>query len=143
MIIYNNLGEDADIMSLQSLYTYVALIFTVCIVKVTQPLINDIWWQSVFLLHFIDLSASAGSKVVVITANAWSDEQSYLSVVQTNVDMYRGIIPRLAQLSPKAVLLIASQPGSENKSKLALFIIFINASSLTVNFSHFNQQLLI
>lgn len=57
-----------------------------------------------------DLSASAGSKVVVITANAWSDEQSYLSVVQTNVDMYRGIIPRLAQLSPKAMLLIASQP---------------------------------
>ncbi|XP_016403310.1 ubiquitin-conjugating enzyme E2 variant 3-like, partial [Sinocyclocheilus rhinocerous] len=56
------------------------------------------------------LSASAGSKVVVITANAWSDEQSYLSVVQTNVDMYGGIIPRLAQLSPKAVLLIASQP---------------------------------
>lgn len=42
MIICNNLGEDADIMSLQSLYTYVALIFTVCIVKVTQPLINDI-----------------------------------------------------------------------------------------------------
>uniref|UniRef100_A0A8C1V8S7 UEV domain-containing protein n=1 Tax=Cyprinus carpio TaxID=7962 RepID=A0A8C1V8S7_CYPCA len=57
-----------------------------------------------------DLSASAGSKVVVITANAWSDEQSYLSVVQTNVDMYRSIIPRLAQLSPKAVLLVASQP---------------------------------
>ncbi|XP_016408489.1 ubiquitin-conjugating enzyme E2 variant 3 [Sinocyclocheilus rhinocerous] len=57
-----------------------------------------------------DLSASVGSKVVVITANAWSDEQSYLSVVQTNVDMYRSIIPRLAQLSPKAVLLVASQP---------------------------------
>ncbi|XP_051549020.1 ubiquitin-conjugating enzyme E2 variant 3 [Myxocyprinus asiaticus] len=57
-----------------------------------------------------DLSASAGSKVVVITANAWSDEQSYASVVQTNVDMYRRIIPHLAQLSPKAVLLIASQP---------------------------------
>ncbi|XP_051975779.1 ubiquitin-conjugating enzyme E2 variant 3-like isoform X2 [Xyrauchen texanus] len=57
-----------------------------------------------------DLSASAASKVVVITANAWSDEQSYVSVVQTNVDMYRGIIPHLAQLSPKAVLLIASQP---------------------------------
>lgn len=57
-----------------------------------------------------ELVASAGSKVVVVTANAWSDEQSYLSVVQTNVDMYRGIIPHLAQLSPKAVLLIASQP---------------------------------
>ncbi|KAI7811761.1 ubiquitin-conjugating enzyme E2 variant 3, partial [Triplophysa rosa] len=57
-----------------------------------------------------DLSASAGSKVVIVTANAWSDEQSYASVVQTNVDLYRGMIARLAQLSPKAVLLIASQP---------------------------------
>ncbi|XP_078113671.1 ubiquitin-conjugating enzyme E2 variant 3 [Sander vitreus] len=57
-----------------------------------------------------DLSASAGSTVVVVTANAWSSEQSYLSVVQTNVDLYRGIIPNLARLSPNAVMLIASQP---------------------------------
>lgn len=57
-----------------------------------------------------DLSASAGSKVVVVTANAWSEEQSYVSVVQTNVDMYRRIIPSLARLSPTAVLLIVSQP---------------------------------
>lgn len=57
-----------------------------------------------------DLSASAGSKVVVVTANAWSSEQSYVSVVQTNVDLYRGIIPNLAHLSPYAVMLIASQP---------------------------------
>ncbi|XP_012683608.2 ubiquitin-conjugating enzyme E2 variant 3 [Clupea harengus] len=57
-----------------------------------------------------DLSASAGSKVVVVTANAWSNEQSYASVVQTNVDLYRGIIPGLARHSPNAVLLIASQP---------------------------------
>ncbi|XP_055049267.2 ubiquitin-conjugating enzyme E2 variant 3 isoform X1 [Misgurnus anguillicaudatus] len=57
-----------------------------------------------------DLAASAESKVVIVTANAWNDEQSYVSVVQTNVDMYRSIIPRLAQLSPNAILLIASQP---------------------------------
>ncbi|XP_029008380.1 ubiquitin-conjugating enzyme E2 variant 3 [Betta splendens] len=57
-----------------------------------------------------DISASAGSRVVVVTANAWSSEQSYLSVVQTNVDMYRGIIPNLARLSPYAVIIIASQP---------------------------------
>ncbi|KAJ3596086.1 hypothetical protein NHX12_002495 [Muraenolepis orangiensis] len=57
-----------------------------------------------------DLSASAGSRVVVVTANAWSNEQSYASVVQTNVDMYRGVIPVLAHLSPNAVMLIASQP---------------------------------
>uniref|UniRef100_A0A3P8SPL2 UEV and lactate/malate dehyrogenase domains n=1 Tax=Amphiprion percula TaxID=161767 RepID=A0A3P8SPL2_AMPPE len=57
-----------------------------------------------------DLSASAGSRVVVVTANAWSSEQSYVSVVQTNVHLYRGIIPNLARLSPNAVMLIASQP---------------------------------
>ncbi|KAM7414258.1 hypothetical protein PAMA_019195 [Pampus argenteus] len=57
-----------------------------------------------------DMSASAGSRVVVVTANAWSSEQSYVSVVQTNVDLYRGIIPNLAHLSPNAVMLIASQP---------------------------------
>ncbi|KAF3854597.1 hypothetical protein F7725_022652 [Dissostichus mawsoni] len=57
-----------------------------------------------------DLSASAGSRVVVVTANSWSSEQSYASVVQNNVDMYRGIIPTVAQLSPNAVMLIASQP---------------------------------
>lgn len=59
----------------------------------------------------LDFSASAGSRVVVVTANAWSSEQSYISVVQTNVDLYRGIIPSLARLSPNAVMLIASQPG--------------------------------
>lgn len=57
------------------------------------------------------MSASVGSRVVVVTANAWSNEQSYVSVVQTNVDLYRGIIPNLARLSPNAVFLIASQPG--------------------------------
>ncbi|CAG01136.1 unnamed protein product [Tetraodon nigroviridis] len=59
---------------------------------------------------FRDLSASAGSRVIVVTANAWSGEQSYVSVVQTNVDMYRGLIPHLARLSPDAVMIIASQP---------------------------------
>lgn len=57
-----------------------------------------------------DLSSSAGSRVVVVTANAWSSEQSYAKVVQTNVDMYRKIIPNLARLSPSAVIIIASQP---------------------------------
>lgn len=47
----------------------------------------------------------------MVTANAWSSEQSYVSVVQTNVDMYRGIIPHVARLSPDAVMIIASQPG--------------------------------
>uniref|UniRef100_A0AAY5EF68 UEV domain-containing protein n=1 Tax=Electrophorus electricus TaxID=8005 RepID=A0AAY5EF68_ELEEL len=57
-----------------------------------------------------DLAASAGSRVVVFTMNAWSEEQSYVSVVQTNVDMYRQMVPVVAQLSPAAVLVVASQP---------------------------------
>lgn len=57
-----------------------------------------------------DFSASAGSRVVVVTANAWSGEQSYVSVVQTNVDLFKKIIPNLARLSPNAIMLIASQP---------------------------------
>ncbi|KAM3608748.1 uncharacterized protein V6R79_003997 [Siganus canaliculatus] len=57
-----------------------------------------------------DFSATAGSRVIVVTANAWSSEQSYVNVVQTNVDLYRGIIPNLARLSPNAVMIVASQP---------------------------------
>lgn len=57
-----------------------------------------------------DFAASAGSRVVVVTANAWSSEQSYVTVVQTNVDLYKGIIPNVARLSPNAVMIIASQP---------------------------------
>ena len=48
----------------------------------------------------------------MVTANAWSNEQSYEGVVQTNVDMYRGIIPALARHCPHAVMLIASHPGT-------------------------------
>lgn len=72
-------------------------------------------------LALADLSASAGSKVVVVTANAWSNEQSYASVVQTNVDLYRGIIPGLARHSPNAVLLIASQPGQSPAHNTCIF----------------------
>ncbi|XP_012708706.2 ubiquitin-conjugating enzyme E2 variant 3 [Fundulus heteroclitus] len=57
-----------------------------------------------------DISASAGSRVVVVTANSWSSDESYVKVVQTNVDLYRGIIPNLVHLSPDTILLIASQP---------------------------------
>ncbi|XP_005990544.1 ubiquitin-conjugating enzyme E2 variant 3 isoform X2 [Latimeria chalumnae] len=57
-----------------------------------------------------DFSASAGSKVVVVTANSWSNDRSYLGVLQSNVDLYKRIIPQLAHYSPNCVLLIASQP---------------------------------
>ncbi|XP_068168507.1 ubiquitin-conjugating enzyme E2 variant 3 [Antennarius striatus] len=57
-----------------------------------------------------DFSASAGSKVIVVTANTWSSEQSYVSLVQTNVDLYRGFIHHLARFSPGAIMIVASQP---------------------------------
>ncbi|MEQ2174517.1 hypothetical protein GOODEAATRI_008771 [Goodea atripinnis] len=51
------------------------------------------------------------SRVIVVTANSWNSEESYIKVVQTNVDLYRGIIPSLVHFSPNTILLIASQPG--------------------------------
>ncbi|XP_053304434.1 ubiquitin-conjugating enzyme E2 variant 3 isoform X2 [Spea bombifrons] len=57
-----------------------------------------------------DLSSAAGSNVVVVTVNAWSNEQSYLGVLQSNVDLLRGVIPAVAYHCPNSVLLVASQP---------------------------------
>ncbi|XP_040265705.1 LOW QUALITY PROTEIN: ubiquitin-conjugating enzyme E2 variant 3 [Bufo bufo] len=57
-----------------------------------------------------DLSSVADSKVVIITVNAWSNAQSYLEVLQRNVDLLRGFVPAVAHHCPDSVLLIASQP---------------------------------
>ncbi|XP_075044515.1 ubiquitin-conjugating enzyme E2 variant 3 [Mixophyes fleayi] len=57
-----------------------------------------------------DLSAAKDSKVIVITVNAWSNAKSYVEVLQSNVDLLRGIIPSLAYHCPDSVLLVASQP---------------------------------
>ncbi|KAM4721125.1 ubiquitin-conjugating enzyme E2 variant 3 [Rhinophrynus dorsalis] len=57
-----------------------------------------------------DLSAAAGSKVVILTVNAWSNAQSYLGVLQSNVDLLRDIVPAVAYHCNTSVLLIASQP---------------------------------
>lgn len=78
----------------------------------------------VCLFFLADLSASAGSKVLVVTANAWNNEQSFVSVVQTNVDLYGKIIPTLTRLSPGAVLLIASQPGQCAVTQHWLFVFY-------------------
>ncbi|XP_017381358.2 ubiquitin-conjugating enzyme E2 variant 3 isoform X8 [Cebus imitator] len=58
-----------------------------------------------------DLSASAHSKVVIFTVNSLGSSQSYLDVVQNNVDMFRALVPALGHYSPHSVLLVASQPG--------------------------------
>ncbi|KAM6158516.1 ubiquitin-conjugating enzyme E2 variant 3 [Rhynchocyon petersi] len=57
-----------------------------------------------------DLSASAHSKVVVLTVNSLGSSQSYLDAVQSNVDMFRALVPALGHYSQHSVLLVASQP---------------------------------
>uniref|UniRef100_A0A671G1Y9 Tumor susceptibility 101 n=1 Tax=Rhinolophus ferrumequinum TaxID=59479 RepID=A0A671G1Y9_RHIFE len=57
-----------------------------------------------------DLSASAHSKVVIFTVNSLGSSQSYLGVVQSNVDLFRALVPALGHYSQHSVLLVASQP---------------------------------
>ncbi|XP_045050005.2 ubiquitin-conjugating enzyme E2 variant 3 isoform X5 [Desmodus rotundus] len=57
-----------------------------------------------------DPSASAHSKVVIFTVNSLGTSQSYLDVVQRNVDMFRALVPALGHYSPNSILLVASQP---------------------------------
>ncbi|XP_036282634.1 ubiquitin-conjugating enzyme E2 variant 3 isoform X4 [Pipistrellus kuhlii] len=57
-----------------------------------------------------DLSASAHSKVVIFTVNSLGSSQSYLDVVQRNVDMFRTLVPALGHYSQQSVMLVASQP---------------------------------
>ncbi|XP_042302596.1 ubiquitin-conjugating enzyme E2 variant 3 isoform X2 [Sceloporus undulatus] len=57
-----------------------------------------------------DFSASAHSKLVVLTVNSLGSADSYLDVVQSNVELFRGIIPSVAHYSQNSVLLVASQP---------------------------------
>ncbi|KAJ8248927.1 hypothetical protein GJAV_G00229270 [Gymnothorax javanicus] len=54
---------------------------------------------------------TAGSKLCVITAGVRQREgESRLALVQRNVDVFKQIVPQLAQYSPKAILLVVSNP---------------------------------
>ncbi|NWR27790.1 UEVLD enzyme, partial [Tachuris rubrigastra] len=57
-----------------------------------------------------DFSASADSKVVVVTVNSLGNAQTYLDVIQSNVDLFKGIIPAISHYSQNAILLVASHP---------------------------------
>lgn len=58
-----------------------------------------------------DLAVTANSKIVVITAGARQRPgESRLSLVQRNVEIYKGMISRLVELSPEAILLVVSNP---------------------------------
>ena len=61
-----------------------------------------------------DLSASAHSKVVIFTANSLGGSESYLHAVQSNVDMFRALVPALGHYSQHAVLLVACLSTSGN-----------------------------
>lgn len=62
-------------------------------------------------LFFLDYSISAGSKICVITAGCRQREgESRLSLVQRNVEIFRGIVPQLVKYSPKTLLMVVSNP---------------------------------
>jgi len=58
-----------------------------------------------------DYACTAGSKVCIVTAGARQNEgESRLSLVQRNVNIFKGIIPQLVKYSPNTMLLIVSNP---------------------------------
>ncbi len=58
-----------------------------------------------------DFEATGGSDLVVISAGAAQQPgETRLDLVRRNADVYRDIIPRIAQASPGAVLLIVTNP---------------------------------
>ncbi|XP_037790444.1 L-lactate dehydrogenase-like isoform X1 [Penaeus monodon] len=58
-----------------------------------------------------DYAVTAGSRVCIITAGARQREgESRLSLVQRNVDIFKGIIPQLVKHSPNCILLVVSNP---------------------------------
>ncbi|PIO67854.1 lactate/malate dehydrogenase, NAD binding domain protein [Teladorsagia circumcincta] len=60
---------------------------------------------------FSDYAITAGSKICVITAGARQREgESRLSLVQRNVEIFKGIIPKLVHYSPNTILMVVSNP---------------------------------
>ncbi|CAG9800289.1 unnamed protein product [Chironomus riparius] len=58
-----------------------------------------------------DLSVSAGSQLIIVTAGVRQKEgESRLNLVQRNVDIFKGMIPKLVEYSPDTTLLIVSNP---------------------------------
>lgn len=58
-----------------------------------------------------DLKVTAGSRMIIITAGARQKEgESRLNLVQRNTDIFKGIIPKLVEYSPDAMLMIVSNP---------------------------------
>ncbi|CAI4222000.1 unnamed protein product [Auanema sp. JU1783] len=58
-----------------------------------------------------DYSITAGSKICVITAGARQREgETRLSLVQRNVEIFKGIVPNLVKYSPDTLIMVVSNP---------------------------------
>lgn len=58
-----------------------------------------------------DLSVSAGSRMIIITAGVRHKEgESRLDLVQRNTDVLKGLVPKLVQYSPNTFIMIISNP---------------------------------
>jgi L-lactate dehydrogenase len=58
-----------------------------------------------------DLAVTAGSKLIVITAGVRQKEgESRLNLVQRNVEVFKGLVPKLVQYSPDALFMVISNP---------------------------------
>ncbi|CAJ0605878.1 unnamed protein product [Cylicocyclus nassatus] len=58
-----------------------------------------------------DYSITAGSNLCVITAGARQREgETRLSLVQRNVEIFKGIVPRLVHYSPETIIMVVSNP---------------------------------
>ncbi|KRY58174.1 L-lactate dehydrogenase [Trichinella britovi] len=61
-----------------------------------------------------DYAVTAGSKICVISAGARQREgESRLSLVHRNVEIFKGMIPKLVKYSPNTILLVISNPGEK------------------------------
>ncbi|XP_065611303.1 tumor susceptibility gene 101 protein isoform X4 [Cyrtonyx montezumae] len=77
-----------------------------------------------------DFSASTDSKVVVLTVNSLGNAQTYLDVIQNNVDLFKGIIPAVSHYSQNSVLLVASQPALSRTLSVFLTVTKIKETSV-------------
>ncbi|KAJ1355660.1 L-lactate dehydrogenase A chain [Parelaphostrongylus tenuis] len=58
-----------------------------------------------------DYSITAGSKICVITAGARQREgETRLALVQRNVEIFKGIVPKLVEYSPDTLIMVVSNP---------------------------------
>lgn len=69
------------------------------------------WLANVHVVGGDDFAVSAGSTIVVITAGARQNVgESRLSLCQRNVEIFKKIVPQVAKYSPKAIIIVISNP---------------------------------